>query len=345
MNCHLKCYPFRDRDAMTRFNFLPKLLAFLFVTSIITACSELPGGGGIGGSGKIEMVPGSGIVVGQLQSVDNLVIDGRYFDSDQSDIYINGTRAGLNDLRIGMSVTADVHYEQQTANKIEYQPIIAGPIESVSETRDSFVILGQNVLISEDTTLDELTTEDLFEGAVVEVNGDRGASNTVLADYIRAYATDETYYVIGQIDNTPTESESVSISGTVVDLQPLLEESTPETTPELSTGTTIKAEVVESTDPQSEDETLVASSAEVISDITPQQYEIVSVNGVVAQVTADQLFLVRNIVFQTNDETQYQNRHGEEIDPQPITVNRKVSVTGYTLTNGNVLVSRLKIKN
>lgn len=46
-------------------------------------------------------------------------------------------------------------------------------------------ILNQNILLSDDNILDNMTTEDIFDGVVIEVSGDLDASNMIIADYIR----------------------------------------------------------------------------------------------------------------------------------------------------------------
>ena len=118
-------------------------MPFVLCMLISTACSDSPGGGGIDGTGKMEPIQGSGFVIGQVESVDTIVIEGQEYQAEQPEVLVNGKTGELIDIRVGMSVTAEVNKEQLTISKIEYQSAVAGPIELVRNEEDSLVILGR----------------------------------------------------------------------------------------------------------------------------------------------------------------------------------------------------------
>jgi hypothetical protein len=327
---------------MSSYVFQPVL--YLLCVLVLSACSESPGGGGIDGTGKIGPTIGSGVVIGQVNSVDNLVIDGREYQVDEPEVVVNGKAGALTDIRVGMSVKAEVNKEQLTVSKIDYHSVVAGPIEMARNEENALVILGQQVVLSGDTYLDSLTSEDLFEGEVVEVGGDRGADNTIVAEYIRGYGTDSSFFVVGQIETSPADEQRISVSGTQIDFQPVIDESGPDAISEFVTGSTVRAEVeIKGESPDGLQ--LTALGAEVLESVETDRYESVDVNGVVTSVSETGAFVIRKITFQTNSETEYFNKRGSLIAPVVIVEGNKLKVEGLTLGDGTVLATSIIVKN
>ena len=305
---------------------------------VCVSCSEAPGGGSIGGSGKLEPTRNSVFVIGSVESVDELVIDGQHFTAVGTDILVNGDSGHLTDLRIGMSVSANVDYQNDNATRIEYQSIVAGPIDSVASLDNSLQVLGQQVTISEDTFLDNLTVEDLFEGEVIEVSGERSSDGIVVADYVRSRNVDDVFLVVGDIDNFISIDAPVTISGTPVDMTSYFKTADKETIRQLKNGAKIKAEL------QRRDTQLVVLDVVVISNIAIEQYESVVVNGVVDSITENRAIVVNNFVFQTNSETEYINREGNSVDPALVVESSKVRITGLTLSGSDIVASKVELK-
>lgn len=310
---------------------------------LFVSCSDAPGGGSIGGSGKIDIAPNPAYVVGNVESITDLVIDGQRFDTEQTSFIVNGEAGALSDLRIGMSVNAEVDYLNQNASKIEYQSIVAGPINTVSDSGDTLDVLGQQIVLSETTYLDEITTEDLFEGAVIEVSGDRDTDNSIIADYIRHRNVADSYFIVGKINVSPAVNEPVTISGTTVDFDSLLEVISPERLSELESGTTINAEIVIQNTVQ--ENSLVVADIKVVSEVPLNDYEVVMVKGVATSVEVNQYIVVRDFVFQINSETEYLDRRGAAIEPERIVANSGVQITGLTLSNNTVIAEKVVLKH
>jgi hypothetical protein len=109
-------------------NYKSKLFALL-LAAVLTGCSDGGGGGGgIGGTGK--QVIQDGLIVGSVDGFGSIIINDQRFETDEATITINGSEANLADLRIGMSLIAGVDTISKTANELQYQSDVSGPIQT-----------------------------------------------------------------------------------------------------------------------------------------------------------------------------------------------------------------------
>jgi hypothetical protein len=317
-----------------------KLLAVSISFSVLAACSESPGGGGIGGSGKIDPVVNSGLLIGQVTAIDNLTVDGVQLSTDQTNVVINGDSGELEDVRVGMAVTVDVDNDNLQAEKIEYRALVAGPVEIASADGDTVTILGQKVLISDTTVLDQLTTEDIFAGEVLEISGMRDENNAIAASFVRPYLLWENYFLTGQLEVIQSEPLEYSISGTTVDFSAYLDSVNQQSLPQKLIGTTVVVEMQIRT-PLAEE--LVASTVTSIPERNAEDYETVSVAGNASDITETGSFTVQSFTFQINDETVFLDSLRNSIERVAITTGLKVSVSGLTLTGDSLLATEIVI--
>ncbi len=304
---------------------------------IVNGCSDDPTGG-ISGTGKAGTQLNTGIIVGQLDSLNELSIDGQPFDTTESEVLINGVAASIGELRIGMSVTAKVDYQSKTATSIYYQPLLAGPISTASDDKSTLEILGQTISITEDTFLDELTTEDIFQNNVIEVSGNRSKSETIIAEYVRVPNLSDNFYVVGDLEETSQQMST--IAGTNVDLDSLASQETGQI-PEITPGTVIKAEIEDPTPDSSPDTPLIATSAEVVNELKPEKFETVSINGVVSEAYESGNFEIRSFIFSISDETDFFDRSGNTMPSITVTEDMKIKVVG--VSSGGNIVEALQI--
>ena len=314
---------------------------FTIVTlSSLAACSGEPGGGGIDGTGK--NIIGTGVVIGQLDSIDTLSIDGHVFNSDELDIVINGEPSSLTELRIGMSVTADV-YADQNATRLEYQPMLLGPIDNVSEDGRTLTVLGQTIELTEDTFLDSLTTEDLFEGEIFEISGERGRQKIVFADYIRARDDSHQFFVTGKLEGSLTKILQVPVSGTPINFAQFMTDRGTEITTPLKPNMRVRVDLTID-DSQTLGSSLIAMDVVPLTGVDAQNYETVKAKGHISSVIDTERFVVRGITFEINAETQYRNTEDEIVPAFELTEDAKVNVYGLTLDSGSVLATRISLK-
>ena len=318
------------------------LFCMSLLFSLVIGCSDDPVGG-ISGTGKAGTVLNTGIIVGQIDSINELSIDGLIFDATASEVTINGEPGSLEDLRVGMAISAEVDYDQQTAKSIAYQPLVAGPVDSVSDDKRTVVVLGQKITISEETYLDDLTVEDIFEDNVIEVSGSRNKSSIVVAEYIRVPNLSDNYFVIGQLDESSDSMSSSFIAGTNVDLSSVLA-SRNNNSPTLPPQSTVKAEL-DSTQNPPNGTSLTATSAEVVPDLVLENLEQAVINGVVSTIYNGDQFLLKKFIVSVNTYTVFRDRNDNVIPGMPILENDKLKVTGVSAGDNTIVARIIKIKN
>lgn len=321
---------------------LVRHLCLLTNLVILWSCSDGPIGG-ISGTGKAPLERGPSLIVGRVEAVDQLTIDGITFGAAQSEVTINGNPGVLADVRVGMTVSATVDKDNQIVDSIDYQPLLSGPVASASDDKTTLEILGQTVIISPDTYLDSLTIEDIFQDQVVEINGDRDMEGAIVADYIRVPNLDENYFVIGNIETLETAPATASVSGTQIDLQQVLL-NVLDGGLQLVTGNILKAELVWNNNIQS-NEPLIATDAEVLEVPGVTDFEEVTVNGLVSDVDDNGFFVLKRFVFMVNDNTVFTDRNSNEIDPVDIRENYRIKATGVSTFDNYFIATHIRIKN
>ncbi len=173
-----------------------------------------PGGGGIGGTGKVERY--EGLIVGVVDRAGGFVLNGDRFDTDGATVYVDGAEGSLDDIRAGMKVLAKAAYPQASVSAIHYQPSVSGPIEAVRRDGSAFEVFGNTVLIDEQTVLDELFHSELANGLFVEVSGDRNSRDEIVARYVRKSANVQSVYAVGTAEFSEDDM-TWRVGGKVID--------------------------------------------------------------------------------------------------------------------------------
>ena len=175
----------------------------LIVLSIVFALSRMPGGiGGTGIDGGPGGIGGTGIY-GRIDAFGSIWVNGvEIFYDDEQNIVRQG-RDGLTDrLAIGqiVAVTIDEEAGRAEARTIEIVEEVNGPIERLAP--DQFVILGQRVLLTDETIIDR----GLEEGRQVAVNGLRSGDGLIIASRIGAPLIEGEFSLRGTVERVEAET-------------------------------------------------------------------------------------------------------------------------------------------
>jgi len=159
---------------------------------IISSC----GGGssqsaGIGGTG---ISTARGYVQGKVTGFGSIYVNGKKFNTDSSEFYVDGNPDGTqDDLAVGMIVTLGVEISDGVytgkALEVFYDDEVQGPVASlpvdIGGGQKTFMVFGQTVTIDQNETLFEKTTFDTLNvDDVVEISGFRSSSTEIFATYI-----------------------------------------------------------------------------------------------------------------------------------------------------------------
>jgi len=202
------------------FYFMSAVITVLLLNSCSTSTGEPDGettnGGGIGGSGFVDLA------VGDITGFSSVIINGVTYDTSDAQFSISGMPASQSDLKVGMNVTA-ANLKQHKAGSIIYTPMVLGPVTTTSLADSSFEVLGQTVVVDSNTALDSVSLDAnasnvIAAGAIIEVSGIRNADNDIVATYIRRADSATNYQIQGSIDAEVDELQQLLVDGLLVDV-------------------------------------------------------------------------------------------------------------------------------
>jgi hypothetical protein len=146
-------------------------LAGLVIT-LVVAC------GGGGGGGNFAGIDRLGVTTGTITGFGSIIVNGVEYETDNASFNIDDNPAGqISSLEVGQVVT--VRWSSiddgatRRADEVIYDDAVEGPISSIDLTAQSFVVLGQTVVVDADTSFASplFGLDSLANGEFVEVSG------------------------------------------------------------------------------------------------------------------------------------------------------------------------------
>ena len=158
------------------------------------------------------------------ESVLRLFKPGESF-AEASILQINGYPATASDLELGQFVEleGEVNFSNATgtAREVSHSASIIGPVEGVNAQNRQLTVLGQTVLIDEDTafagSIDPATLAGLAIGATAQISGFRNAEDHIVATRIAPDTRSDGVQLAGTVADLDLANMRFSISGLDVD--------------------------------------------------------------------------------------------------------------------------------
>ena len=168
--------------------------------------SDPSNGGGVGGSG---------ITFGKITGFGSVFVNGVEYETTNATITLDGIPGSETDLQIGMLVTIQGEVDSDgitgTAENIEFEDNLEGPIQSIDLATLTFIVLEHTVIVNDETVFnEEVSLLTLTVDNIVEVSGFFDASGAIRATHIRLVET----------DFTPGVHE-IEVKGTISTLDPI----------------------------------------------------------------------------------------------------------------------------
>ena len=315
----------------------------LLIVLTLFGCSESPTGGGIGGTGQpVE----EGLIIGVVEGFGSIIINDQRFETDTSDIFVDGDADVLSTLRIGMTLAARIESNSASALELRYQPDVVGPIAGVDLNNRSMQLLGQTVRWNDQTMFDELDLSELATGLSVEVSGPRNGNQEIVATYIKKTVLQQTFYTVGRVQ---VDGNGPRIAGAILDVQGLAE-STNLTLNEfinlfLVEGSLVRvaADLNEDTDANTfgrvgetdaiggDDESLTTLTVTDVRQVAEPSYsagDLVQILGIITPTTNPGTFLVGGVEVFVDDGTEITTASGMQIQFPDAPEDRPVLIEG-----------------
>ena len=313
-------------------------ILMLFGAAAIAACDI--GGiqmAGIDGGG--EQAPAAIAVVshGTITGFGSAIVNGVRFDLGSAAITIDGNPGTESDLKVGQVVTIrgtlDDGGSTGSANTLDFDDVVDGPITFIDQAAEALTVLGQTVLVDESTSFgDSISLADLNVGDVVEVTGFFLADGSISATRIEQKAVGDEFEVTGIVRD---------VSATTFEINELVVNYSAAMLEDFPGGALENGQLVEAKGAAlAESGELLATVVEFKgNDLVGDDGDRFEVEGFITRFVSAADFDVEGLPVTTNAQTVFE--FGTSAD---LALNRKVEIEGNLNALGVLTADKIEIK-
>jgi len=193
---------------------------WIFSSAIIVMAAGCGGGGSSGPFDGGDGIDRSGLTSGAITGFGSVIVNGIKYESGTATITVNGQSANETSLRVGQIVVVRGQLDDNnltgTADEIDSDPNLVGPISLIDIASNTFVVLGQTVQIDNDTVLMPETLSAYTVGSFVEVYGFLTGNQQLIATRVDEISTTE-YEVSGVLADLDTQNMTFNLLTQAVD--------------------------------------------------------------------------------------------------------------------------------
>ncbi len=195
-------------------------------TVAFSAACDLSDNGDIAGiDGSGSPVAADNVSTGTIDGFGSVIVNGVRYDTSLADITVSGESATEDNLGIGAYVTVVGSVNQDGisgfASTVNFQPNVVGDITEINANQNNFTVLGQSVLVNNDTTFgDGLSVsgggiDTLSIGQRIRVSGPANSSGEIIASLIDVVSGTE-LEVSGEVTGLDTTATTFSIASLTI---------------------------------------------------------------------------------------------------------------------------------
>ena len=195
------------------------------VAAVVVAC-----GGGGSSSNDTPAVGQAMFSVGAITGFGSVHLNGKKFETSKAKIMVNGQSGTQGDLQVGDVVEVKGHHDANAgtdvADEIDFRDSVRGPLASIDSPQidpatHTLVVLGQNVLVSADTSFGDgispASIAGLKVGDILEVSGQPNANGDILATRIERKPAGTSFEVLGPVSATDSNVKTFKIHALTID--------------------------------------------------------------------------------------------------------------------------------
>ena len=165
------------------------------------------------------------VAIGSITGFGSVHVNGVKFETTSAKITVNGQAATQSDLKVGEVVTVHGHHDdssdQDMADSVEFRDNVQGPVSMIDMTAGTLVVLGQNVIVSTDTSFGDTIMPASLAGLavndIVEVSGMPAANGDIHATRMEKKAAGAPFEVTGVAASTDSTAKTLKINALTVD--------------------------------------------------------------------------------------------------------------------------------
>jgi len=319
----------------------------LIIGSIILALAAACGGGSdtapvvnppppTGGIGR------TGVSIGPISTFGSVVVNGVRYDTSSAAFTINGLPGSQDDLSVGQVITVsgtiDDNGVDGSADEVNFDDNVKGPVQDIDLAMSQIVVLGQTVLINPETSFDDSISPASIGGLeiddIVEVSGLVDSTGRITATRIELKPAGTEFEVLGIVSGHDMANSLFNINDLVVDYSGATLDNF--SAGQISDGDFVEAKGVS----LNIDGELVANRVELKNALPNVADGVhVEIQGFITRFTSAQDFDVTGFPVTTTASTVYEG--GVEGD---LGLNVKVEVEGDVNSSGVLVATKVDIR-
>jgi hypothetical protein len=328
----------------TSLNFLLLIVLSLSVTSCDGGATQVAA---IDGSGITDTPPpppppsvaSSVVTFGSITGFGSVIINGVRYDTSNATFAVDGQPAMESDLAIGdvVIVRGTVNDDGITgdADSVIFDDIVQGPLASIDVTTDSFVVLGQAVTVTVETSFDSSIQPTSLDGLsiddVVEVSGFVDSNGDITATRIERKSPGSEFEVTGIVSSLDGGAGKFNINALIVDFSAAMLENFP--AGGINDGDLVEAKA----DNVSDSGDLVATRVTFRgNDFAVVQDDRAEIEGFVTRFVSVSDFDVSGFPVTTDNQTEFVDGNASDLG-----LNTKVEIEGVIDANGVAVATRV----
>ncbi len=159
--------------------FIKRIVPLVLITLLSVSCGSSGGGGNTSGG-----IGGTGISQGTIEGFGSVIVNGVKFNTDNATFTVDDNPGTQADLAIGMVVRVDVNDDGTTANHVEFESEVEGPVEGGrDDANNTLTVLGRTVIVDDNTKIEDrlgnaipfntLNNDDMLEVSGLVLSDDR----------------------------------------------------------------------------------------------------------------------------------------------------------------------------
>lgn len=279
----------------------------------------------------------NGVTLGPISGFGSVIVNGQRFDTSAAVFRVNGEAATQGDLRVGMIIRADVDFDTLTAARVDFESSLIGSVESVDVLNGALTVLRQNISLSPNTLLDNVTLAEVSPGDFLEISGIRDATGTLIASHVRRAGQAGRLQISGDITSLQTAASTFVIGGLLIDYS---EADLSGLTEGLVNGLSIVASgATDALDAGSGRLAVTSLRSGLLADIeTGSEFEL---EGIVTDVESTTRFSVNGQQVAASPATVVAFDNGAAASTASIALNSRLEVEGILSSSGTLVATRI----
>ena len=278
---------------------------------------------------------------GAITGLNSATVNGIRYDTNATNVTINGLPANVSDLKLGQVVAleGEVNFSDATgrADEIRYSASVIGTIENVDAALDRLMVMGQTVLINADTVFDPSIDPDTFAGltagATTQISGFRNDAGDIIATRIEPDTTSAGVQLIGTVAALDLANMLFSIDRLTVDYGSAIRIDLPMGMPANGLLVIVRGSLTKGI--------LVVDEIASIDNLAPTPGERTHFGGIVTRFASPTDFDLNGSPMTTNASTGYVNGVAGDLQANvEITIDGEVSSGGDTVLANEVTIGR-----